>query len=111
MRDNLPEMLRTAAKEWREENKFVGVGETRYDIALDEAADAIEELQKRVPKTPHGRLGDLDVLAKQVEYERFHHAHTDGLAARHHVAEYGHFLKVIFDAPTILPADKEESDV
>lgn len=43
MRDNLPEMLRTAAKEWREENKFVGVGETRYDVALEEAANAIEE--------------------------------------------------------------------
>lgn len=43
MRDNLPEMLRTAAKEWREENKVVGVGETRYDIVLEEAADAIEE--------------------------------------------------------------------
>ncbi len=47
MRDNLPEMLRTAAKEWREENKFVGVGETRYDAALEEAANAIEELSKQ----------------------------------------------------------------
>ena len=61
---------------------------------------------KAVPVPPHGRLGDLDVLAKQVEYERFHHAHTDGLAARHHVAEYGHFLKLIFDAPTIIPAEE-----
>lgn len=64
-----------------------------------------------IPIPLHGRLGDLDALAKQVEYERFHHAHTDGLAARHHVAEYGHFLKEIADAPTIIPAElsKEES--
>lgn len=47
MRDNLPEMLRAAAKEWRDENKFVGVGETRYDIALEEAANAIEELNNK----------------------------------------------------------------
>ena len=44
MRDNLPNMLRAAAKEWREENKVVATGATRYDSALDEAADAIEEL-------------------------------------------------------------------
>lgn len=44
MRDNLPTMLRAAAKEWRKENKVVATGATRYDAALDEAADAIEEL-------------------------------------------------------------------
>ena len=33
------------------------------DVALlCEAADAIEELQKRVPKRPHGRLIDADAL-------------------------------------------------
>ena len=30
-----------------------------------EAADAIEELQKRVPKTPHGRLIDADAMAER----------------------------------------------
>ena len=44
MRDNLPTMLRAAANEWREKNKVVATGATRYDAALDEAADAIEEL-------------------------------------------------------------------
>ena len=29
---------------------------------FDEAADAIEKLSKRVPKTPHGRLIDADAL-------------------------------------------------
>lgn len=47
MRDNLVNMLRIAAKEWREENQIVGVGETRYDIALEEAANAIEELNNK----------------------------------------------------------------
>ena len=32
-----------------------------YRLAI-EAADAIEELQKRVPKTPHGRLIDADAF-------------------------------------------------
>lgn len=32
-----------------------------YELMM-KAAVAIEELQKRVPKRPHGRLGDLDKL-------------------------------------------------
>ena len=44
MRDNLPSELRSVAKKWRNKNKIVGVGEIRYDFALEEAADAIEEL-------------------------------------------------------------------
>ena len=65
MRDNLPNMLRAAAKEWREENKVVATGATRYDAALDEAADAIEELSnprwipvtETLPKTRESILG------------------------------------------------------
>ena len=60
-----------------------------------------------IPVPPHGRLGDLDALAQQIEHDRFHHTHTDGLAARHHVAEYGHFLTAISYAPTVIPASKE----
>lgn len=52
MRDNLPTMLRATAKEWREENKVVATGATRYDFALEEAANAIEELLKCVPPIP-----------------------------------------------------------
>lgn len=44
MYDELVKRLRAAAKEWRKKNKVVGVGETRYDFALDEAANAIWEL-------------------------------------------------------------------
>ena len=46
MRDNLPSMLRSAAHEWYKANKNVGTFETRYDAALEEAADAVEELGK-----------------------------------------------------------------
>lgn len=60
-----------------------------------------------IPVPPHGRLGDIDKLAKRIEYERYHHGHTDGLAARHHIAEYSHFLKAIAEVPTIIPADTE----
>lgn len=62
-----------------------------------------------IPVPPHGRLGDLDALAQRIEHERFHHTHTDGLAASHHVAEYGHFLMAISYAPTIIPAEEGET--
>lgn len=71
----------------------------------DEDDSAYKYSAVHVP--PHGRLGDLNALAQQIEHERFHHTHTDSLAARHHVAEYGHFLKAIIDAPTIIPASEE----
>lgn len=73
------------------------------ECGLDEAVGMAEYIP------PHGRLGDLDAIAQQIEHERFHHTHTDGLAARHHVAEYGHFLKAISDAPTIIPASEERT--
>jgi hypothetical protein len=91
----------------------------RYESDIGDAcfasSDVVTEYQKRpddcplVPVPPHGRLGDLDALAQQIEYERFHSTHTDGLAARHHVAEYGHFLKAISDAPTIIEAEEDET--
>lgn len=77
--------------------------------AIDTNAETSDgEWHEIIPVPPHGRLGDLNALAQQIEYERFHHAHTDSLAGQHHVAEYGHFLKTIFDAPTIIPASEED---
>lgn len=55
MRDNLPTMLRAAAEEWREKNKVIATGATRYDAAMEEAADAIEELL-RAAKAMHTRI-------------------------------------------------------
>ena len=46
MYDELVKMLRKRAADWVSQS----------------AADAIEELQKRVPKRPHGRLIDADAL-------------------------------------------------
>lgn len=77
-------------------------------------ADHFDEFQETIATAvlvpPHGRLGDLNILAQQIEHERFHHMHTDSLAAQHHIAEYGHFLKAIFDAPTIIPASEEDRE-
>lgn len=101
MRDNLPEMLRAAAKEWREENKFVGIGETRYDVALEEAANAIEELQKRVPKTPHGRLIDADALIIDKSQDLIHKGMVFG-------GQYVFSESAILNAPTIIEAEGGE---
>lgn len=57
----------------------------------------------------HGRLGDLDKLAKKIEHDRYNHTHTDGLAGRHHIAEYGHFLKEITNTPTIIEAEENNN--
>ena len=59
---------------------------------------------------PHGRLGDIDKLAKRIEYERYHHEHTDDFSARHHIAEYSHFLKEIADTPAVIPAEESNMD-
>lgn len=67
-----------------------------------------KQVATAVPIHPHGRFGDLDALAQQIEYERFHHPHTNGLAAQHHIAEYSHFLKVIADTPTIIEVEEGE---
>lgn len=84
---------------------------TRFIIFADgrvEDEDDSAYKYSAVPVPKHGKLGDLNALAQQIEHERFHHTHTDSLAARHHIAEYGHFLKAIFDAPTIIPASEED---
>lgn len=95
MQDNLSNMLRAAAKEWREEHKNVGVGEMRYDFALDEAADAIEELAKRVPPMPHGRCIDADALIKQARTQFDWNDVVD--------------VEDIINAPTIIPASEGET--
>lgn len=50
-------------KDKREEHNYVGC----CDALGLAAADAIEELQKRVPKVPHGRLIDADALYEVVK--------------------------------------------
>ena len=38
-----------------------------YAKLMYDAADAIEELQNRVPKRPHGRLIDADAMIRDIE--------------------------------------------
>ena len=62
---------------------------------LGDAADAIEELQKRMPQRPHGRLIDADELFKEMERKGwFDNADRDK-------AE-----DLVLDAPTIIPAEE-----
>ena len=37
-----------------------------FASAIQEAADAIEDLSKRVPKSPHGRLIDADAFVDEL---------------------------------------------
>ena len=65
-------------------------------------------ISKAVNVPNHGDLIDKEELFRAAEHQRDHHTHTDGLAARHHKAEFNHFLNMIAYAPTIIPEDKEE---
>ena len=79
------------------------------DYLMKQAADAIEELSKRVPPVPHGRLIDADAFiarfAKAEEMlsvlpvpEEFKQIYSE-LA--------GEMKEEIQECPTIIPADKE----
>ncbi len=61
-----------------------------------------------VPVPPHGRLGDLDELAKRVKDEGRNQA--EYYADRYHpvVMAYGDCYGKVSFAPTIIPADPEE---
>ena len=73
----------------------------------DQAADAIEELQKRVSKRPHGRLIDADALrAKQQEdADLFQGSTAYGDKCRRDEAMNA--VANIVNAPTIIPASFE----
>ena len=70
---------------------FMGLKEAESTLLLAEAADAIEELSKRVPKTPHGRLIDADALMK-----------LEVLPSDNWV------FRAIEKAPTIIPTEEGE---
>ena len=81
---------------------FMGLKEAESTLLLAEAADAIEELSKRVTDwiPPHGRLIDADALIKELEIteEDDHNGATLLMAV---------FLEVLKSAPTIIQASKE----
>jgi len=112
MRDNLPNMLRSTAKEWREENKVVAVGATRYDAALDEAANAIEELQATLyrliaQKTIKRRIVYRGAIYNAIEGERVNH--LDGILSDRYKDGFHDGLKRALEILGGLP-DAEEAE-
>ena len=91
MHDNLVKRLRADA-DYMDSN-----GIMLYAVApfYRKCADAIEELSKRVPKVPHGRLIDADALMKQVEHD----------APLSTVYEKT-MRRYLNNAPTIIPAEE-----
>lgn len=76
--------------------ELVALLRKKYDKApmVLAAADAIEELSKRVPPVPHGRLIDADAL-------------LDDLLFPSKQFEQG-MRELIGDAPTVIPAEEGE---
>ena len=66
------------------------------DVSADETQDIFREVQA-FPVSPHGRLGDLDTLQKQIDFAR-----NSGMLGK--TAHYK-LQKLIKEAPTIIPAD------
>lgn len=64
---------------------------------MKQAADALEELQKRVPPVPHGRLVDADAIRADIDEKRPGRSYDDAWA-----------LTVLDSAPTILEAEEGE---
>lgn len=74
-----------------------------------QAADAIEELQKRVPKVPHGRLIDADALAKRIKDEGRNQAEYYADRYAPVVMAYGDCYGKVQSAPTIVEAEDGET--
>lgn len=67
---------------------------------MTQSADAIEELKKRVPKRPHGRLIDADAL-KDLYHYNTHDSDVDK-------AWTGNIRRSIDNAPTVIEAEEGE---
>ena len=100
MYEELVRCLREHAKPWNCADNCICKDATQrgYGSCSDElaklAADAIEELTKRVPPVPHGRLIDADAL-------------FDDLLFPSKQFEQG-MRELIGDAPTVVPAEEGE---
>ena len=76
------------------------------------AAYAIEELSKRVPSVPHGRLIDADVLMKEMDKQEnaiFEHGRefTFSFKSGGDVCTAWYNVEMMIeDAPTIIPAEE-----
>ena len=88
MYDELVKRLREAAISADSGNE---ISESLYRDIM-QAADAIEELQKHVPKRPHGRLVDADKLS----FDMMDAANADQA------------LAMVDDPPTVIEAEEGE---
>lgn len=85
------------------------------DCIIIQAADAIEELQKRVPKRPHGRLIDADALLKEMgkqENAMYEHGHEFSFSFKSGgdvCTAWYNVEMMVEDAPTIIPAEEGEA--
>ena len=59
-------------------------------------------------KEPHGRLGDLDELRGRIEQSRVRNPHEDYKLRKNHDAEHRHFLNILANTQTIVPAERGE---
>ena len=82
------------------------VGENGLVHLLTNAADAIEELSKRVPKVPHGRLIDADAL--KIEVFAHDKLMKDGWNNMDMGMFTGNLMEVIAGAPTVIEAEEGE---
>lgn len=81
---------------------------------MNEAADAIEELSKRVPPVPHGRLIDADALIKEMDkqenamYEHGREFSFSFESGGDVCTAWYNVEMMVEDAPTIIPASEED---
>lgn len=47
------------------------------------------------------RLIDADALSVEVDKSKHHNPHSQGLLSVNHTNEHDHFIKMIYDAPTV----------
>ena len=77
------------------------------DCIILQAADAIEELQKRVPKAPHGRLIDADALCKVLQ-KNSEDEWNNKIAPFSWAYAYDCVKDTVEIMPTIIPAEPTE---
>lgn len=84
------------------------IGNSMY-LDILKAADAIEELSKRVPPVPHGRLIDADALTEMCQ--EMQRIEWNNKASPHSWAyAYESFEDDIDNAPTIIPASEWQEE-
>ena len=110
--DAIEELIAEATDAIEELTGFIQEAERdrdEYRERLDKANDAIEELQRRVPKAPHGRLIDADEMKESIRKQTAFLRLIGGeFAEIAETLEKG-FLQEIDNAPTVIEAEEVET--